>query len=157
MKFLLLFTLLVSQFALADIYSYRLVDDEDGTNYDIRIELSLSGKFGKNSKLDSLKMFGDKHGKSVLLFSLDKKAVKKFINYKWVGLNMLELGTRLEIKSWVKERYYPDRSDTDIDSSSSYRINSIRIREAGSVKGEYFFMYDQDAEEMTLTGHLKRI
>lgn len=147
--FALLFVLLTNV-ALADTYSYNLFYDEEKTDLlDIRVEVVLSGKFNKTSKVQAIKVYGVEKKKTVLLFNFPAKLIKA----TWKG-DVLSVDTGL-VNPLIKGEYIAVHSDTNINEGEDYDLE-MAIDENGSVAGSEFFVANQTVEEMGLAGYLKK-
>lgn len=155
MKAFILLAALFTQMACADTYSHKLFYDEDKTDeLDIKVDVVLTGKFNKSSKVTAIRIWGIRKNKNVLLFNISGKD----ITARWTGHDVLDINTSI-VNSLVKEQYYPVHSDTQIDPESDYSITDMKINEAGTIEGNYeeFYMGNDSYEEMALAGFLKKI
>lgn len=156
MKFFILFSLLVSNIALADTFKFQLYYDEElAEKLDIKIEINLSGKFEKGSKIQSFKIWGEDKNKDTLLFNFKARDLE----LKWTTNNTLKLTARNALKPLVKKRYYPAHSDTQIDVGDEFDFENLVLSQNGTLATdrEGFFLANQTAEEMGLMGFLKKI
>lgn len=149
MKAFALLLVLFSQAALADTYSYQLYYDEEKTEVlDIKVDVVLSGKFNKTSKVQAIRIFGIEKKKTILLFNIPAKLIKA----TWKG-NVLSVETGL-VNPLVKE-YIAIHSDTGINQGEDYDLD-MKINENGSVPDSELFLANQTVEEMGLAGYLKK-
>lgn len=148
---------LLSTAAMADTFKYRLFYDEEKTDaLDITIEIELSGKFEKGSKVESMKIWGEKRNKMpVLLFNIPADE----LTAKWTAENVLDLSSKMNHESVVTKEYIAIHSDTNINPNEEYSFDSIKISEEGTLEGdsEGFFLGNQTVEEMALNGYMKKI
>lgn len=157
MKALVLLLSLLAQAAMADTYSYRLFYDEEKTDeLDITIEVVLSGKFEKGSKVQEMRIWGQKRkNESVLLFKIPANEIKA----KWTAKNELNLTSKMNHDTVVKEEYIATHSDTNINPGEEYSFENLTINEEGTLENdsEGFFLGNQTVEEMALNGFMKKI
>jgi len=156
----LILSLIVSLFstvAMADAFTYQLYYDEELTDVlDIKIEVVLSGKFEKGSKIERMKIWGEKRNKQpVLLFDIPANE----ITAKWTAKNVLKLSSKMNHNTLIKEEYIAIHSDTNINPNEEYSFENVVISEQGTLKGdlEGFFLGNMTVEEMALNGFMKKI
>lgn len=148
---------LLSTAAMADTYKFRLFYDEEKTEaLDITIEVVLSGKFEKGSKVEGMKIWGEGRKKQpVLLFDIPADE----LTAKWESKNVLNLSSKMNHDTVVKKEYIAVHSDTNINPGEEYSFDSVKFNEEGSLEGDYegFFLGNQTVEEMALNGFMKKI
>lgn len=144
---------LLAHTASAETFTYQLYYDEEKTEaLDIQIELTLSGKFEKGSKVEGLKIWG-RNKKPVLLFDIKTEE----ITAKWNSKGVLHLDSKVFVESLVKKEYIAIHSDTNINAGEVYSFENLVINEEGTLDqdGEGFYLGNQTVEEMALNGFLK--
>lgn len=153
MKTLTFLALLLTQAALADTFNYQLYQDPEFEDaLDIKVQVVLSGKFNKESKVQELRVWGEKNKKPILLFKVPANLIKA----KWKSGNVLNVSTAF-VKPVIKKQYIPVHSDTFIPAEDDYDI-TFEINERGMTKAEVdFFVANQSQEEMALQGYLRKI
>lgn len=153
MKLAIVAAFLFCQAALSDTFSYQLYfANRYSEKLDIKIELSLSGKFDKSSKITGLKIFGSDRNRSILLFQILAEALKASWNK-----NVLNIESVKHFRPLVKE-YTPIQSDTGIKKGEDYGL-FMKVTEIGTPASDLngMFLANQTVQEMGLNGFLKLV
>ena len=152
MKIIVSLFILVAQIALADTYSYELYREKEAiTPIDLRLDVELTGKFNRSSKLKSLKLYGLKN-RALPVLILDIPA--KDLEAMWVE-DEESLNVTMHYGVCPKVTYGPTHLGYTFQLDREYAFSNLNLIETG-IERSGFDMSDFWLESKAFIGYLKR-